>query len=87
MINANNIILYPVNTEKAVRMMEAENKLTLVVDRRANKNQVKTAVEKMFSVKVEDVNTLIRPDGRKLAYVKLNKETHAMDVISRVGLI
>ena len=81
------IILYPINTEKAVRMMEAENKLTIAVDRRSNKNEIEKEIEKMFNVKVENVNTMIRPDGRKIAYVKLNKETQAMDVISRVGLI
>ena len=40
------IIKYPLSTEKAVRQMEAENKLIFVVDRSATKSAIKWAVEK-----------------------------------------
>ena len=40
------------------------------MDVRAKKPQIKRAVEKMYDIKVSKVNTLIRPDGKKKAYVK-----------------
>ncbi|MHA1627280.1 MAG: 50S ribosomal protein L23, partial [Candidatus Asgardarchaeia archaeon] len=47
---------------------------------------IKWAVEKLYNVKVEKVNTLITPDGRKKAYVKLSKEYSAIDLGTRLGL-
>jgi len=52
----NTIIKRPLVTEKSTDLME-QNKYCFVVDPRANKNQIKEAVEKMFNVKVKDVNT------------------------------
>jgi len=40
------------------------------VDIRSKKPQIKRAVEKMYDIKVIKVNTLIRPDGKKKAYVR-----------------
>ena len=81
------IILYPVITEDAVSLIEAENKLTFIVDIRARKHQIKRAVEQLYNVKVEKVNTLITPDGRKKAYVKLSPEYKASDVAIRLGIL
>ncbi|WP_148688622.1 MULTISPECIES: 50S ribosomal protein L23 [unclassified Methanopyrus] len=74
------VLLYPVATEKAMRLMEAENKLTFIVRRDANKPLIKRAVEELFDVEVEKVNTLITPTGEKKAYVKLKPEYRAEDV-------
>lgn len=41
-----------------------------IVDVRSKKPQIKRAVEKMYDTKVFKVNTLIRPDGKKKAYVR-----------------
>ncbi|RRD38114.1 50S ribosomal protein L23 [Leptotrichia sp. OH3620_COT-345] len=50
-----------VNTEKARILME-KNEYVFIVDRRANKLQIREAVEKLFNVKVAGVNTLnIKP--------------------------
>ncbi len=51
------IIRRPLVTEKTTKLME-ENKYCFVVDLRANKHQIKQAVEEIFKVKVLDVNTL-----------------------------
>ena len=80
------VIIKPVVTEKAVAMIENENKLTFVVDRRATKGDIKRAVEAMFDVKVEKVNTLITMRGEKKAYVKLKPEYSASEVAARIGL-
>ena len=50
------VILKPVTSEKSARM-EDEGKYTFLVDPRANKTQIKQAVEAVFGVKVESVNT------------------------------
>jgi len=81
------IIKYPLITEKAVKLMESENKLLFVVDLKADKKEIKENVEKLFKVKVAKVNTLITSDGEKRAYVKLDKSTPAMDVITQLGLM
>jgi len=80
-------IKHPLSTEKAIRLMESENKLLFVVDRKANKNDIKGAVEKMFKAKVDKVNTLITPDGKKRAYVKFSAETPAIDIATQLGLM
>jgi len=82
-----NVIKNPITTEKAVRLMEAENKLTLIVDRRATKPEIREAAEKMFRVRVLKVNTMILPSGKKKAYLKLSPDTPAMDVATQLGLM
>ncbi|GGH25457.1 50S ribosomal protein L23 [Alsobacter metallidurans] len=53
------IILGPVITEKATNQSE-QNKVVFKVRKDASKPQIKAAVEKLFDVKVEAVNTLVR---------------------------
>ena len=54
------VIYSPVVTEKSVRAIEEGNVYTFIVDRLANKVQIRQAVEELFSVKVQSVRTLIR---------------------------
>jgi large subunit ribosomal protein L23 len=82
-----NVIKYPLSTEKSIRLMEAENKLIFVVDIKANKHEIKKAIERTFKVKVEDVKTLITPKGQKRAYVRLSPETPALDIATDLGLM
>jgi large subunit ribosomal protein L23 len=51
------IIIRPVISEKSYNLIESEGQYTFQVDRRANKNQVRRAVEEAFDVRVEKVNT------------------------------
>ncbi len=81
------IIIRPVHTEKAINLVEKENTLTLIVDRRASKHDIKRAVELIFNVKVERVRTLIASKGEKKAYVKLAPEYKASDIAAHLGLI
>ncbi len=80
------IILRPVITEKAVELIERENKLTFIVLKRATKKQIKEAIEKLYNVKVVKVNTLITPEGEKKAYIKLAPEYRASDIAMRLGI-
>lgn len=80
------IIKMPLLTEKTYLMMEKENKLAFIVDRSATKSDIKSAVEVLFDVKVEKVNVMNTPKGKK-AYVKLSPEYKAVDVASKLGLM
>ena len=51
------IIIRPVISEKSYNLIESEGQYTFQVDRRANKNQIKRAVEEAFDVQVQKVNT------------------------------
>ena len=74
-------------TEKAIRLLETENSVTFIVDRRASKNEIKREVERVFNVKVERVNTMITHKGKKKAIVKLTKEYKAMDIATKLGVL
>lgn len=87
MRNAYSVLKYPIATEKTFRMVELENKLLFVIDLKSNKTDVKKAVEEAFNVKVETVNTYTTSRGSKRAYVKLNKENPAIDVMTKLGLM
>ncbi len=86
-MNPNEVIIAVVRTQKAVSMIEKENKLTFIVRLEATKDDVKRAVEKLYGVKVEKVNTLITPRGEKKAYVKLKPEYKATELAIKLGVI
>lgn len=86
-MDVENIIVNVVMSEKALRLVEKENKITFIVNNKANKTEIKQAVEKLFGVKVEKVNTMILPNGKKKALVKLDKNYKASDLLSKLGLM
>lgn len=58
MNNYKDIIIRPIITEKTMKYMDADNKVTFEVKKGTNKTQVKMAVESIFGVDVEQVNIL-----------------------------
>jgi len=80
------IIKKPLITEKTFDLIEKENKLVFIVNKRANKNQIKRAIEKLHNVKVIKVNTLITSKGEKKAFVKLHPEYSAQDIAIDLGI-
>ena len=58
MAHITDVLKKPVLTEKSLTLQAEENKYTFDVELTANKNEIKTAVEKMFDVKVERVNVI-----------------------------
>lgn len=80
-------IKYPLSTEKSIRLMESENKLIFVVDKKATKKEIKKAIEEMFKVKVDDVATFINAEGEKRAYIKFSAKNPAIDIATQMGLI
>ena len=81
------IIKYPVSTEKSIRMMESDNVLVFIVKKTSDKAEIKKEIEEAFKVKVEGIRTTILPNGRKKAYVKLNRANPAIDVATHLGMI
>jgi large subunit ribosomal protein L23 len=57
-VDPHQIIIRPVISEKSYNLIESEGQYTFQVDRRANKNQIKRAVESAFDVRVRKVNTV-----------------------------
>ena len=58
---AKQILIKPVITEKSEKLAEDLNRYTFIVDKKANKVEIRKAVEQMYSVSVESVNTVIMP--------------------------
>lgn len=64
------IIKSPIMTEKSSTLAK-DNIITFSVDTKANKTQIKQAIEKVFNVKVESVNTVtVRPKKKELANIQ-----------------
>ena len=96
-MNANQIIRRPLVTEKSTLLREGGNVLVFEVDAKANKIEVKKAVEELFKVKVEEVRLFNvrgkmkrmgrwagrRRDWRK-AYVRLKEGEKAPDFVEGV---
>jgi len=70
-----------------MKKIEENNTLVFIVDTRASKPQIKLAVKKLYDIHVAKVNTLIRPDGMKKAYVRLATDYDALDVANKIGII
>lgn len=80
------ILQVPIITEAAIKNIADENSLLFTVDVRADKKMIRDAVNNFFGVKVRKVNTLIRPDGTKKAYVMLSREYNASDIAKKIGI-
>jgi large subunit ribosomal protein L23Ae len=81
------VLVHPLNTEKANKSMTERNTLTFIVHPRANKVQIKKAFNEIYKAKPLSVNTLVRPDGKKKAFVRLRPENDAVGVASKMGMI
>ncbi|QWB96022.1 50S ribosomal protein L23 [Mycoplasmatota bacterium] len=61
------IIKAPIITEQSMKLIDAENKYTFKVDKKANKIEIKNAIEKIFKVDVIKVNTInVLPKAKKV---------------------
>lgn len=80
------MILKPVTSEKAVRMIDLDNTLLFEIPRQARKGEIKKEVEETFKIKVNSVRTLVK-GNKKFAYVRLDKSNLAIDVATKLGMI
>ncbi len=81
------VILYPLISEKAVHLINTQNTIVFIVQPGATKSQIKREVEELYNVKVKKVNTLVTPDGRKKAYVRLEEGYDATELATKLGVI
>jgi large subunit ribosomal protein L23 len=64
------ILLKPVITEKMTDLGETLNQYAFIVDRKANKIQIKNAVQEAYGVTVRSVNTMVLAGKEKMRYTK-----------------
>ncbi len=81
------VIMHPIMTEVASRILESENKLVFAVNLKASRNDVKRAVEELYEVRVVKVTTVITAKGQKKAFVKLHPDYKAADVAIKLGIL
>ena len=67
---AKQILIKPILSEKSERLSDRLNQYSFIVDKSANKIQIKNAVEEMYSVTVDRVNTTILPAKKKVRNTK-----------------
>ncbi len=87
-----NIIIRPLVTEKSTRQQETRNAYSFQVHQHANKQQIRDAVEKLYSVKVKDVRTMNRKGKPRRAKYKMTSTSSwkravvVLDENSRIDL-
>lgn len=64
------ILVKPVITEKMTRLGDKLNQYGFIVEKKANKLQIKTAVEAMYGVQVKDVRTMVVPGKESARFTK-----------------
>jgi len=68
-----NVIIKPLVTEKSTHQQQTRNSYAFQVQAHANKNQIRQAVEKLYSVKVTDVRTMVRKGKPRRSRFKIAK--------------
>jgi large subunit ribosomal protein L23 len=64
------VLVKPILTEKANNQQEKLRRYTFKVDRKANKLEIKKAVEEFYGVSVVDINTIVVPGKNKTRFTK-----------------
>ena len=59
------VLIRPVLSEKVNKLTEKFNRYTFIVNRKANKLEIKKAVEEFYGIQVQEVNTLVMPSKAK----------------------
>jgi large subunit ribosomal protein L23 len=74
-------------TEVTSRILESENKLVFMVNKSATKKDIRLAVEELYDVVVDKVNSTITAEGEKKAFVRLSPDYKAVDVAIKLGIL
>ena len=80
------ILRQPVVTESTFDLIDEHNKIVFLVERSANKYQIREAVERIYGVKVIKINTMITPSGTKKAFIKLHPSDSAAELAIKLGI-
>jgi large subunit ribosomal protein L23 len=81
------VLKYPFVTEKAMMMLDKDNKLQFLVTNEANKHQIKREIQKTFEQEVTSVRTIMTTHGKKKAIVSFSNEKAAEEILSRLGIM
>jgi large subunit ribosomal protein L23 len=84
--DAQKLLIRPYVTERTFDQIERENKLCFIVQDKATKKQIASAVEALYEVKVMNVNTARTLKGKK-AFVRLEEENSAAELATKLGLV
>lgn len=80
------ILQKPVVTENTFDLIDEQNKIVFFVDIKASKRNIKEAIEQIYDVRVIKVNTLITPQGKKKAFIRLHPLDSAAELAIRLGI-
>ena len=86
-MNPYEIIRYPLMTEKVMKGVEEENKVSFVVSRNATKKDIGRALKELYGVEIVKINTLITLTGKKKAVVRLKEEGAAESLATKLGML
>ena len=81
------IIIRPLITEKITGLTETGNQYGFIVNRRANKVEIKKAIEELYKVSVDHVKTFNTSKNQKRAYIKFSDKNPAIDIATQLGLM
>jgi large subunit ribosomal protein L23 len=84
--DAQKILKRPYVTERTFDQIERENKICFLVDDRVSKTQIANAVQALYEVEVDAVNTSRTVRGKK-AFVRLAEEGKAAELATKLGLV
>lgn len=68
-------------------MREKENKLSFIVDKKAAKNDIKTAIETLYNVKVVSIQSQLTTTGHKKVHARLDAKHSAEEIASHFGVL
>ncbi|WP_049980735.1 50S ribosomal protein L23 [Halolamina rubra] len=80
------IIEHPLVTEKAMDQMDFDNTLQFIVHIDADKPSIEDEIESRYDVTVDSLNTMVTPQGKKKAIVRLSEDDDAQEIASRIGV-
>ena len=83
---ANKIILHPYITEKTFELVETQKKICFIVEKKATKSAIKTAINTLYEQKVVTVNTARTVYGKK-AFVEFQTVDVARDLATKIGML
>lgn len=86
MRTVHDVILAPVVSEKSYDLIETQNTYTFEVDPRANKQEIRRAVEELFDVRVLRVNTMNREGKRKRYGYKMGKRKNIKRAVVQLAI-
>lgn len=86
MRTVHDVILAPVVSEKSYDLIEHQNTYTFEVDPRANKHEIRRAVEELFDVRVVRVNTMNRQGKRKRYGYKMGKRKNVKRAVVQLAV-